>query len=66
VCSPLCDTILDRQPKINTEVVRILEDPATMHHLAARLIIKKPRLMRKALLWFVLAPAAKKTPASQC
>lgn len=57
------------QLRINTEVARILEDPATMHYLAARLIRRKPklmpRLMWKALLWFVLAPAAKKAPAQQ-
>lgn len=51
------------QLKINTEVVRILEDPATMHYLAAKLIRKKPkampRILWKALMRFVLAPGHK-------
>ena len=53
----------DRQLKINTEVMRILEDPATMHYLAGKLIKKKPNVMQrfiwKALLLIVLAPSTR-------
>jgi hypothetical protein len=56
----------DRTLKINTEVVRILEDPATMHYLVAKLIRRKPKLMPriawKGLLLIVLSPATRKQP----
>lgn len=53
----------DRTLQINKKVVAILEDPATMHYLAGKLIRRKPKFMPwwmwKALLLIVLAPAAK-------
>jgi hypothetical protein len=58
----------DRTLQINTEVVRILEDPATMHYLAGKLIRKKPKLMPrlvwKVLMLIVLAPNTRKKPYS--
>ena len=51
---------------INEKVMQVLEDPATMHYLARKLIRRKPKyfpwLLWKALLWIVVAPASKKHP----
>jgi hypothetical protein len=51
------------QLAINEQVLKVLEDPYTMHFLAAKLITKRPRrmpwLIWNGLLWIVLAPAAK-------
>jgi hypothetical protein len=48
---------------INEKIRDVLEDPYTMHYLAAKLIRRRPRYMPwlvwKGLLWIVLAPAAK-------
>jgi hypothetical protein len=53
----------DRTLTINRKVVEILEDPATMHFLAKKLIRRKPKLMPwflwKGLMLIVLAPEAK-------
>ncbi|HEY1757941.1 MAG TPA: hypothetical protein VGG72_21405 [Bryobacteraceae bacterium] len=54
----------DRTLRINQKVVEILEDPATMHYLAKKLIRRKPKLMPrllwKGLMLIVLAPEGKK------
>lgn len=59
----------DRQLKINTEVAKVLQDPMTLHYLAAKIIRKRPKYMPwfiwKALLLIVLAPDAKKKPQAQ-
>jgi hypothetical protein len=53
----------DRTLNINRKVVEILEDPATMHYLARKLIRRKPKYMPwwmwKGFLLVVLAPEAK-------
>jgi hypothetical protein len=56
----------DRTMQINQKVADILQDPATMHYLARKLIRKKPKYMPwwmwKGLMLIVLAPDAKKKP----
>jgi hypothetical protein len=54
----------DRQFQINRKVLDVLEDPYTMHYLAAKLIRKRPKylpwLIWKFFLFVVLAPSTRK------
>jgi len=59
----------DRSQQINHKVLEILEDPATMHYLAMKLIRKKPKLMPRfiwrAILFIALAPSTREKPKPQ-
>jgi hypothetical protein len=54
----------DRQLQINKKVIEVLEDPATTHYLASKLIRRKPkylpRIIWKGLLFLVMAPSTRK------
>jgi hypothetical protein len=54
----------DRAKKLNAAVIEMMEDPATIHYLATKIIRRKPRLMPrfvwKAFLFVVLAPSTRK------
>ena len=53
----------NRQLQINKKALEIMEDPATMHYLAGKLIRRKPKWMPrpiwKGLLLMVLAPSTR-------
>jgi hypothetical protein len=55
----------NRALQVNTKVLEIIEDPATLAYLGSKLIRRKPRLMPrfvwKMFLFVVLAPSTRKT-----
>jgi hypothetical protein len=53
----------ERQFQINKKALEIMEDPATIHYLAGKVIRRKPKIMPrfvwKALLYLVLTPGTR-------
>jgi hypothetical protein len=53
--------------KVNQKVLEVIEDPATLHYLASKIIRRKPKLMPrfvwKAFLFVVMAPSTRNQPA---
>ena len=55
----------NRSLQVNQKVLKIIEDPATLHYLGGKLIRRKPKLMPKFVwklfLYVVLAPSTRET-----
>ena len=53
----------NRSLQINQKVLKIIEDPVTLHYLGGKLIRRKPKLMPKLVwkffLYVVLAPSTR-------